>query len=121
MGTREGQELLLGRLSEIIERLAGMATAEKLEELLRDIRAIQNQSIVPAHGAGGRNKPGQPRKFNNKDPAARGGGGGRPGPGGRRGGRRRRGADSRRAAAPAPRAAERSGGERRKRSRTGKD
>src|SRR3569833_2661392 len=106
MGTREGQELLLGRLSEINERLAGMATAEKLEELLRDIRANQNQSIVPAHGAGGRNGPGQPRKFSFEDPSALEIEYDRPGPMNQRVERLLQDTDSRRSSAPSPRAAD---------------
>ncbi|KAL2112988.1 hypothetical protein VUR80DRAFT_5748 [Thermomyces stellatus] len=38
MGTREGQDLLITRLTEVAEKLAGMASATKVEELLRMIK-----------------------------------------------------------------------------------
>ena len=38
MGTREGQDLLIARLTEVAEKLAGMASATKVEELLRMIK-----------------------------------------------------------------------------------
>lgn len=38
MGTREGQDLLIARLTEVAEKLAGMASATKVEELLQMIK-----------------------------------------------------------------------------------
>ncbi|KAL2018772.1 hypothetical protein VTK56DRAFT_400 [Thermocarpiscus australiensis] len=52
MGTREGQDTLLTRLTELAEKLSGMATAEKVEELARFIKSNQQQAVVPAAGGG---------------------------------------------------------------------
>ncbi|KAL2265146.1 hypothetical protein VTJ83DRAFT_6246 [Remersonia thermophila] len=54
MGTKEGQENLLGRLTELAEKLSGMATAGKLEELVDLVRSAQQQALVPAAAGGGR-------------------------------------------------------------------
>lgn len=55
MGTREGQDLLLVRLTELSERLSGMATAGKVDELRRAVESSrQEQSVVAAAGGGGR-------------------------------------------------------------------
>ncbi|OIW27975.1 hypothetical protein CONLIGDRAFT_634305 [Coniochaeta ligniaria NRRL 30616] len=55
MGTREGQDLLLGRLTELSERLTGMATAGKVDELRRAVESSrQDKSVVAAAGGGGR-------------------------------------------------------------------
>ncbi|KAK4142806.1 uncharacterized protein C8A04DRAFT_12918 [Dichotomopilus funicola] len=57
MGTREGQEMLLGRLAELADRLSGMASAAKVEELLRFLKSNQQQAVVPrAGGADGSNR-----------------------------------------------------------------
>lgn len=64
MGTREGQELLLSRLSELADNLAGMASAEKVDELRRFVESTQDHSIVAAGGGGrGGNGSGRPRNF----------------------------------------------------------
>lgn len=51
MGTREGQDLLITRLTEVAEKLAGMASATKVEELLRMIK--QHPTVVGGSAAGG--------------------------------------------------------------------
>ncbi|KAK4167313.1 putative ATPase [Cladorrhinum sp. PSN259] len=43
MGTKDGQELLLSRLTHLAENLSGMATGEKIEELARFIRESQEE------------------------------------------------------------------------------
>jgi hypothetical protein len=55
MGTREGQDLLLVRLTELSERLSGMATAGKVDELRRAVESSrQERSVVAAAAGGGR-------------------------------------------------------------------
>ncbi|KAM0276925.1 hypothetical protein ACHAQH_006256 [Verticillium albo-atrum] len=46
MGTKEGQDLLLSRLSEVAGRLAGVAPAEKVEELLELTKKSQQHAVV---------------------------------------------------------------------------
>jgi hypothetical protein len=53
MGTKEGQENLLNRLTELADKLSGMATAGKLEELLQVVKSAQQQALIPV-AAGGR-------------------------------------------------------------------
>ncbi|OAA67157.1 hypothetical protein SPI_01733 [Niveomyces insectorum RCEF 264] len=55
MGTKEGQEKLLSRLSDVIDRLAGMASAAKLEQLLEVIKERQDRSVVPTSASYGGN------------------------------------------------------------------
>lgn len=50
MGTQEGQDTLLGRLAELADRLSGMATAGKVEELARLVKSSQQHAVVPAAG-----------------------------------------------------------------------
>ncbi|KAI0403044.1 hypothetical protein F4802DRAFT_329848 [Xylaria palmicola] len=53
MGTKDGQESMLDRLSELAERLVGMASATKVEELLDHVKTMrQEQAIVPAAASG---------------------------------------------------------------------
>ncbi|KAI8955762.1 hypothetical protein F4801DRAFT_526709 [Xylaria longipes] len=53
MGTRDGQDMMLDRLSELAERLVGMASATKVEELLDHVKTMrQEQAIIPAPGNG---------------------------------------------------------------------
>ncbi|KAK4239185.1 hypothetical protein C8A03DRAFT_14390 [Achaetomium macrosporum] len=54
MGTKEGQDTLLNRLTELANKLSGMATAEKVEELARFVKSNQQQAVVPAPGGGRR-------------------------------------------------------------------
>ncbi|CAK7227740.1 hypothetical protein SBRCBS47491_006670 [Sporothrix bragantina] len=72
MGTKEGQDLLMNRLSEVIEKLAGMASAAKLEELLQFIKEQQVQSIIPAASGNGYmgGGPARPRNYNFDDEPA---------------------------------------------------
>ena len=53
MGTKDGQDTLLSRLTELAEKLSGMATAEKVDELARWVKSNHQQAIVPV-AAGGR-------------------------------------------------------------------
>lgn len=55
MGTKDGQEMLLSRLSELSDRLAGMATASKVDELKRAVESQKEQerSLTTSAGAGG--------------------------------------------------------------------
>ncbi|KAH7155318.1 hypothetical protein B0J13DRAFT_521472 [Dactylonectria estremocensis] len=46
MGTKEGQDSLLGRLIEVSSKLSGMATATKVEELVQEVRAQSEQAVV---------------------------------------------------------------------------
>ncbi|KAI0518474.1 hypothetical protein F5B22DRAFT_653967 [Xylaria bambusicola] len=50
MGTKDGQDMMLDRLSELAERLVGMASANKVEELLSDVKAMRQEhaTIPPA-------------------------------------------------------------------------
>ncbi|CAK7567697.1 MAG: hypothetical protein SEPTF4163_005665 [Sporothrix epigloea] len=52
MGTKEGQDLLSNRLTNLIEKLEGMATATKLEELLLFVKEHHAQS-TPLSGSNG--------------------------------------------------------------------
>lgn len=52
MGSKEGQDLLISRLSEVADKLSGLATGKMVEELLRTVKASQDHALVPAHGAG---------------------------------------------------------------------
>ncbi|KAK1774803.1 LOW QUALITY PROTEIN: hypothetical protein QBC45DRAFT_481074 [Copromyces sp. CBS 386.78] len=54
MGTKEGQESLLSRLNELARQLSGFSTAEKLEEIIRLVKANQHHALVPATGGGGK-------------------------------------------------------------------
>ncbi|KAK4248567.1 hypothetical protein C7999DRAFT_13478 [Corynascus novoguineensis] len=51
MGTKEGQDALLNRLTELADKLSGLATAGKVEELARFVKANQQQAVVPAAAA----------------------------------------------------------------------
>ncbi|KPA45266.1 transport protein uso1 [Fusarium langsethiae] len=46
MGTKEGQESLLGRLQEVSNKLSGMATSQKLDEVIDQVRAQSEQAII---------------------------------------------------------------------------
>lgn len=52
MGTKDGQDTLLGRLTDLANKLSGMATAEKVQELARFVKSNQQQAVVPAAGGG---------------------------------------------------------------------
>ncbi|KAK4670852.1 hypothetical protein QC764_604260 [Podospora pseudoanserina] len=55
MATKEGQENLGHKLSDLAGKLSGMATADKIEELARFIKENQQQAVIAAAagGAGG--------------------------------------------------------------------
>ncbi|KAL6855258.1 hypothetical protein ACO1O0_006397 [Amphichorda felina] len=50
MGTKEGQENLVSRLAEVSQKLSGMATAAKVDELLDHLRMQSQGAIVPSGG-----------------------------------------------------------------------
>ena len=52
MGTKEGQDTLIGRLGELANKLSGMATAEKVDELARFVKSHQQQAVVPTASGG---------------------------------------------------------------------
>ncbi|KAF4967278.1 hypothetical protein FSARC_5108 [Fusarium sarcochroum] len=52
MGTKEGQESLLGRLQEVSNKLSGMATSHKLDEVIDQIRAQSEQAIILGNSLG---------------------------------------------------------------------
>ncbi|KAM0322954.1 hypothetical protein ACHAQA_009053 [Verticillium albo-atrum] len=62
MGTKEGQDLLLSRLCEVADRLAGVAPAAKVEELLELVNRSQQTAMVR----------GQANKYGDKTSADRG-------------------------------------------------
>ncbi|KAK1761491.1 hypothetical protein QBC47DRAFT_30300 [Echria macrotheca] len=53
MSTREGQDMLLTRLTELSERLSGLAAADKVDELVRIVKSTQQQAVVPSTGGTG--------------------------------------------------------------------
>jgi hypothetical protein len=70
MGTKEGQDLLVSRLTEVADRLArdGISTSKKLDDLLQFIKNNSSQALVTHNGDGaGTSRPrnfsfdGQPR------------------------------------------------------------
>ncbi|KAK6845245.1 chromosome segregation ATPase [Apiospora arundinis] len=66
MGTKDGQDGIVGRLTELMEGLAGMASSAKVEELIHQLRSTtQELSLVPAagQGGGGGGNMGRPRNF----------------------------------------------------------
>ncbi|KAF4628536.1 hypothetical protein G7Y89_g9612 [Cudoniella acicularis] len=68
MGTKEGQENLISRLTEVGDRLTkdGMSTAKKIEELLQYIKNNTSQAIVPQNGGGSGST--RPRNFSFENP-----------------------------------------------------
>jgi hypothetical protein len=55
MGTKEGQESLLGRLQEVSNKLSGMATSQKLDEVIDQVRAQSEQAIILGNSFGSPN------------------------------------------------------------------
>ncbi|SPO05715.1 related to transport protein USO1 [Cephalotrichum gorgonifer] len=53
MGTREGQDLLITRLTEVAEKLAGMASATKVEELLQMVKQSHHEVTEGGRTSGG--------------------------------------------------------------------
>jgi hypothetical protein len=68
MGTKEGQDLLVSRLTEVADRLArdGMSTAKKLEDLLQFIKNNTSQELVAHNGDGAKTR--RPRNFSFGEP-----------------------------------------------------
>ncbi|KAM5355592.1 hypothetical protein ACJ41O_002238 [Fusarium nematophilum] len=52
MGTKEGQDSLLGRLAELSHRLSGMATSQKLDEVIEHVKAQSEQAIILGNATG---------------------------------------------------------------------
>ncbi|KAI1110119.1 hypothetical protein F5Y14DRAFT_372100 [Nemania sp. NC0429] len=53
MSTKDGQDSMFDRLSELAERLAGMASATKVEELMSHVKTMkQEQAVILAAGNG---------------------------------------------------------------------
>ncbi|KAI0837296.1 hypothetical protein F5Y06DRAFT_86224 [Hypoxylon sp. FL0890] len=50
MGTKDGQDTIVGRLSELADRLAGMASADKVEELIHHLKVSSEHSMSPPMG-----------------------------------------------------------------------
>ncbi|KAK4187587.1 putative ATPase [Podospora australis] len=55
MGTKDGQTNLISRLADLGEKMSGMATAEKIEELSQFIKAHSLQSVASTAAGGGNN------------------------------------------------------------------
>lgn len=70
MGTSEGQELLVSRLTEVSDRLArdGMSTAKKLDDLVQFIKNNNNSQALTTQNNGGANYN-RPRGFSFGDPS----------------------------------------------------
>ena len=71
MGTKEGQDQLVSRLSEVADRLArdGSSTARKLDDLLQHIKANNLQAVAPLGGGNGGGIGGnRPRNFSFGEP-----------------------------------------------------
>lgn len=52
MGTGDGRDTIMGRLSELAERLSGMASAGKVEELIHHLKTANEHPIGHATGSG---------------------------------------------------------------------
>ncbi|KAF4341738.1 transport USO1 [Fusarium beomiforme] len=55
MGTKEGQESLLGRLQEVSNKLSSMATSQKLDEVIEQVKAQSEQAIILGNALGSPN------------------------------------------------------------------
>ncbi|KAK6954898.1 hypothetical protein Daesc_002526 [Daldinia eschscholtzii] len=65
MGTKDGQDTILGRLSELADRLSGMASAGKVEELIHHLKAASEHPMSP--GAGGGSEKARTLSFSSDD------------------------------------------------------
>ncbi|KAI1452886.1 hypothetical protein F4805DRAFT_445604 [Annulohypoxylon moriforme] len=65
MGTKDGQDSIVGRLSELADRLSGMASADKVEELIHHLKATSEHSLHPTNG--GRSEKGRSMSFSSDD------------------------------------------------------
>lgn len=52
MGTKDGQDTIVGRLSELADKLAGTASAGKVEELIHHLRLASEQPLSPVVSGG---------------------------------------------------------------------
>ncbi|KAI0872780.1 hypothetical protein GGS24DRAFT_422072 [Hypoxylon argillaceum] len=53
MGTKDGQDMMFDRLTELAEKLVGMASGTKVDELLSHVKTMrQEQAIIPVAGNG---------------------------------------------------------------------
>ncbi|OHW91307.1 chromosome segregation ATPase [Colletotrichum incanum] len=61
MGTKEGHDLLLARLTDVAEKLAGVAPASKVDELIQLVKAKSDDAMVArdggSNGGGNSNRP----------------------------------------------------------------
>ncbi|OBR03726.1 chromosome segregation ATPase [Colletotrichum higginsianum IMI 349063] len=53
MGTKEGHDLLLARLTDVAEKLAGVAPASKVDELIQLVKTKSDDAMVARGGGGG--------------------------------------------------------------------
>ncbi|KDN69522.1 putative chromosome segregation ATPase [Colletotrichum sublineola] len=60
MGTKEGHDLILARLTDVAEKLAGVAPASKVDELMQLVKAKSDEAVV-ARGGGGDGNHSRPR------------------------------------------------------------
>ncbi|ETS79185.1 hypothetical protein PFICI_09038 [Pestalotiopsis fici W106-1] len=70
MGTKDGQENAVERLTELAERLTGLASSAKVEELIGELKSTSQQlALVPAGGGrgGGNNTRGRHLSFDDDD------------------------------------------------------
>lgn len=69
MSTKEGQDQLLSRLSDLAERVNGLNVEKKVEDLQRLIKSSMDQSVVLAQAGGGGNggKVGRPRNMSSAE------------------------------------------------------
>ncbi|KAI4593712.1 hypothetical protein KJ359_008991 [Pestalotiopsis sp. 9143b] len=71
MGTRDGLDNVVERLTELAGRLTGLASSTKVEELIGELRSTSQQlSLVPAgggRGGGGNNTRGRQLSFDDDD------------------------------------------------------
>jgi hypothetical protein len=56
MGTKDGQDVMFDRLSELAERLRGMASAAKVEELLDHLKTMRQEHTIVPTAANGSNQ-----------------------------------------------------------------
>jgi hypothetical protein len=70
MGTKDGQDLLVSRLTEVADRLArdGLSTAKKLEDLVQFVKSSATSQELVAHNGGGSARNGRPRIFSFEEP-----------------------------------------------------
>ncbi|KAF9869334.1 Chromosome segregation atpase [Colletotrichum karsti] len=68
MGTKEGHDLLLARLTDVAEKLAGVAPASKVDELINLVKSRPDDAIVSrGHGGGGSGNRPRPAGFDDDE------------------------------------------------------